>query len=170
MVATGLIYWVTKKPEGHTHWVERVNLGVFIGLPIAIAAYFWANRLLPAEWVNRAHWEAHTLFIIWFLALLHPVIFHKWSSTKLWQQQLTAACLTFALIPVIDALTTNIHLGEVIRHGDQVLTGFNLTLLITAAIFGYGAYKAKARDTVKAQSNIDREQENFPNTHQESHL
>lgn len=34
--------------------VDVLNLGTIIGLPIGIAAYFWANRLLPVtigDWV-----------------------------------------------------------------------------------------------------------------------
>src|SRR5690606_33976884 len=63
MIATGLVLWVVKRlperrklgrtPFGH-RLVEVLNIGTVAGLPLAIAGYFWANRLLPAELAQRS--------------------------------------------------------------------------------------------------------------------
>ncbi|MBK1674914.1 hypothetical protein CKO35_16800 [Ectothiorhodospira shaposhnikovii] len=75
MIATGLMLWTVKrrqraeKARGGSHiglrLVERLNIGIVIGLPVAIAAYFWANRLLPVGFSARAEWEVHAMFLLW---------------------------------------------------------------------------------------------------------
>jgi hypothetical protein len=45
--------------------VEILNIATIAGLPIGIAAYFWANRLLPFAMLDRAEWEIHVLFFTW---------------------------------------------------------------------------------------------------------
>ncbi|MEY6434123.1 PepSY-associated TM helix domain-containing protein [Thioalkalicoccus limnaeus] len=64
MITTGLVLWAVKRrqriekareaPHLGLRLVEKLNVATIIGLPVAIAAYFWANRLLPLELVNRA--------------------------------------------------------------------------------------------------------------------
>src|SRR5690606_28144296 len=65
MVASGMVLWVVKRlPQrrkqgshlGH-RLVESLNVAGIAGLPLAIAAYFWANRLLPVPMQARAEWE-----------------------------------------------------------------------------------------------------------------
>src|SRR5690606_41485603 len=62
MIATGLTLWIIKRRRRFTdqtripfgHWlVERLNLAAIVGLPIAMAAYFWPNRLLPLAVATR---------------------------------------------------------------------------------------------------------------------
>ncbi|PSD22243.1 hypothetical protein C7E12_22945, partial [Stenotrophomonas maltophilia] len=40
------------------------------GLPIAFAAYFWGNRLLPLQIAERSSAEANVFFYAWGGALL----------------------------------------------------------------------------------------------------
>jgi len=58
MIATGLILWCVKRaPQQQKQGfvsrgyrlVEVTNIAAIIGLPIAVAAYFYANRFIPAE-------------------------------------------------------------------------------------------------------------------------
>jgi hypothetical protein len=80
MIATGLVLWAVKRRQraekarsgihSGLRLVERLNIGAIVGLPVAIGAYFWANRLLPIELAARAQWEAHVLFIVWTLMRL----------------------------------------------------------------------------------------------------
>ena len=145
MVASGTILWATKRKEKHNKsqentraltWVECLNIGTIVGLPIAIAAYFWANRLLPVELETRATWEMHSLFLVWLLALLHPFLLcNKVPAERLWIQQLIFATCAFGFIPVLNALTTNIHLGNSVAHGDWVLAGFDVFMMVMAFAF-----------------------------------
>lgn len=153
MIGTGLVLWTVKRRNnylgkhggtpgfGH-RLVETLNVGTIVGLPVAVAAYFWANRLLPIEMADRADWEMHCLFAAWgwmfIYAALRPL-------KRSWLESLYIAVAAFGLIPVLNFLTTERHLGVTIPHGDWVLAGFDLTMLGFAAAFAYIAYKLKKR-------------------------
>lgn len=139
MIATGLVLWSSKRRQklradepaaAGLRFVEHFNVGIIVGLPMAVAAYFWANRLLPAAWEARADWEMHVLFITWAMALLHAALR---PLQRAWQEQLWATAALFALLPVINAATTRIHLGRTLPAGDWVLVGFDVMALVTAA-------------------------------------
>lgn len=70
MVASGLLLWTDKRWRGtrRVRIVDRLNAAVIAGLPLAIAAYFWAGRLLPVSMEARAAAEADVLFAAWGLA------------------------------------------------------------------------------------------------------
>ena len=151
MIATGLVLWTTKRrqalkkhelPDAGLRFVERFNVGVVAGLPIAIAAYFWANRLIPAQMPGRDAWEMHTLFIVWALALLHGALRRM---ERAWLEQLALAAALFALLPLLNALTTDVHLARTLAAGDWVRAGFDLAMLPLAAIFAWAWHKVRAR-------------------------
>lgn len=146
MIASGALYWLKKRtasrPEAYVN-VERFYATVILGLPLAVAIYFWSNRLLPATLQERAAWEMHSLFIAWLLTGLFV-----WSQARanLWRALLALNALGWGALPVINALTSDRHLGESLAVGDWVLAGFDLTALALAAVFslmaGYG-YRAE---------------------------
>lgn len=118
MVATGLLLWARKHRQqdeararkagrpGHvtfgTRLVENLNVGAVTGLPIAAAAYLWANRLLPVELAGRANWEINVFFTIWAACAIHPWLR---APRRAWLEQLALAVLAFALVPGLDLLT-----------------------------------------------------------------
>ncbi|MGE8613245.1 MAG: PepSY domain-containing protein [Achromobacter veterisilvae] len=89
VIGTGLVLWTVKRRQQHRtrsadagsfttranalglRLVEGPNAGTLVGLPIGLAAYFWANRLLPLALHERAEWEVHSLFLVWDWALLY---------------------------------------------------------------------------------------------------
>lgn len=149
MIASGLILWTVKRREKYERrddapaglWlVERLNAGVIIGLPVGIAAYFWANRLLPVTMIDRADWEVHCLFLTWGWLLLYALLR---SIDKAWVEMLWLATLAFGLIPLLNWLTTDKHLGMTVPHRDWVLAGIDLTMLVLAVVFGAIAWKIR---------------------------
>ena len=106
--------------------VERLNVGTVVGLPVAVAAYFWANRLLPLDLPERAAWEAHLLFIAWALMLAHAGLR---PIGRAWREQLWLAAGAFGLLPLVNALTTDRHLLRSLPTGDWVFAGFELVML-----------------------------------------
>ena len=106
--------------------VEGLNLGTIIGLPIAIAAYFWANRLIPVGIEDRAAWEAHAMFLVWALMLLHAFLR---PGRRGWAEQLGITAAVFGLLPLLNLLTTDKHLGITLPAGVWELAGFDLTVL-----------------------------------------
>lgn len=140
IVATGLVLWTVKRrikaARGGGAWgpghrfVERLNIGAIAGLPVAIGAYFWMNRLLPADMTQRAEWEMHGLFITWALMFLHGGVR---PSLRGWVEQLALGAAVFALLPVLNALTTARHLGVTLPAGVWAIAGVDLMFLAFAA-------------------------------------
>lgn len=154
MIGTGLVLWTVKRRRHHLsegreaeeHFgmrlVEALNVATIAGLPLAMAAFFWANRLLPLAMANRADWEFNCLFAVWlaglFYALGRPL-------RRAWIELLWAASAAFALIPLLNALTTDRHLGKSLPQGDWVIAGFDLTMLALGSAFAFVAVKVTRR-------------------------
>nr|WP_312989942.1 PepSY-associated TM helix domain-containing protein [Comamonas koreensis] len=158
MIGTGLVLWTVKRRKYHlgsgregaeifgVRLVENLNVATIAGLPLAVAGYFWANRLLPLDMADRSAWELHSLFALWlgtlFFALARPL-------ARAWIELLWATCAAYALVPVVNALTTDRHLGrslpEALNGGDWVFAGFDLTMLGLALVFAIMARKVQRR-------------------------
>ncbi|MDH4990670.1 PepSY-associated TM helix domain-containing protein [Aquamicrobium lusatiense] len=154
VIATGLVLWTVKRRTKHAkitagasrfdayglRLVEILNAGTIVGLPMAIAAFFLANRLLPVQMVDRAEWEFHALFLTWgwalFYASLRPL-------KRAWLELLWMTTTAFAAVPVVNALTTDRHLGVTLPHGDWALAGFDLVMLAFAGGFALMAVKVR---------------------------
>lgn len=142
MAATGMVLWVVKRlperrklgypPRGH-RLVEVLNIGSIAGLSVATAAYFWCNRLIPAELAGRGDWEIRGFFAVWLLCLLHPLLR---TSRAAWREQMAMAAILFALLPVLNPLTGGASIVQSIGHGQWSIAGFDLMMLALAAIHG----------------------------------
>lgn len=151
MIATGMVLWVVKRREKHARhgdasWgvemVARLNVAVVAGLPVALAAFFWANRLLPVGMHERAEWELHCLFATWGWLTLYCL----WRpEKKAWVEVFGLASAAFGLIPLLNALTTDRHLGVTIPVGDWGLAGFDLSMLAFGLLFGVLAWRLACR-------------------------
>ena len=118
--------------------VEVLNIASMSGLMIAVAAFFWANRLLPVEMAGRSAWEVNSFFLVWGLSLLHAVVRRGRAA---WVEQLALAALMFAALPLLNALTTPYHLGFTLTQGDWAMAGFDLTCLGSGLFFAWAAWK-----------------------------
>jgi len=158
MIASGLILWTTKRrpkqmkklngPDFGYRLVEQLNIGTIVGLPIAIAMYFYANRLLPIELSNRVNWEANVMFISWAILLLYPAFR---PATKAWREQLQLAALVYMALPLVNILTTDKHIINSVLQQDWLLVAFDLSLFIIGACFAFSAYKYKTLTLDKKQ-------------------
>nr|WP_315249374.1 PepSY-associated TM helix domain-containing protein [uncultured Duganella sp.] len=102
MVATGLVLWSVKrqqKPDVGLRLVQTGNVACIAGLPIAVAAFLLANRLLPDYLPDRAAWEVHCFFLCWALAALWAI------RRPAWRELWLAAGLLWTLLPLTDAWT-----------------------------------------------------------------
>lgn len=162
MIATGSILWVAKRRKkayrpDYPHkkgvvLVESLNVGTVVGLPAAVAVYFWANRLIPAEMPGRADWEMHALFIAWGLLFVHAVI-RRAQRHKVWIEQLWIAAASYALLPLLNVFTSSRHLGVSLVQGDWIMAGFDLTVLVIGLACGFAAYRAqRSADSSKTGS------------------
>jgi hypothetical protein len=154
MIGTGLVLWSTKRkarlkttdrPHVGIAVVDVLNLGTVVGLPIGIAAYFWANRLLPVDMPGRAAWEVHVMFLAWGLTFLYAIVrpLHRG-----WIDLCRIAAAACVLLPLLNALTTGRHLGVSIPSGDWIFVGFDLCAFAVGLFFAFIARKLdRARRT-----------------------
>lgn len=147
MVATGCLLWAAKHRQqavklGRTGFglrlVEVLNIATIAGLPLAMAAYFAANRLLPPGLPDRAAWEVHSFFLAWGACLPHALLR---PGRRAWAEQFAAGALAFASLPLLNLALTQRHLGATLAAGDWVRAGFDLGLLAVAALLGLLAWR-----------------------------
>jgi uncharacterized iron-regulated membrane protein len=152
MVATGLLLWAVKERPKHAkagrtgfglRLVDGLNIGAIGGLPLAMAVYFWANRLIETGIDQRPDAEIRWFFTAWGIAamagLLKP-------GRPMWRIQLALGGLAFALLPLLNGLTGGAHLGTTIARGVWPVAGFDLVALVLGAFLLYCShYLGKAR-------------------------
>ncbi|MDO4724629.1 MAG: PepSY-associated TM helix domain-containing protein [Comamonadaceae bacterium] len=147
MVGSGLVLWtVTRRarlaapaqPHLGFALVERLNIAAIAGLSVAMAGFFWLNRLLPLGLAQRAQWEIHGFFILWALALLYACLR---PAKRAWVELLALAAALLALLPPLSALSTERHLLRSLMQGDWVFAGFELALLAFAALHAQLAWR-----------------------------
>ncbi|CAL4869275.1 hypothetical protein MMA231_03566 (plasmid) [Asticcacaulis sp. MM231] len=147
MIATGLVLWTSKRrlklpdparPHFGFKLVEKLNIGFIAGFPTGIAVYFLANRLLPLGMTARADWEIHSLFIAWVAVLV-------WAfarpTKRGWVEAMSACAGLFALVPVVNAITTPRGLIHSLFSGDILFLSFDVLMLLTAAAYALAAWK-----------------------------
>lgn len=149
MIASGLILWVVKripdvqklgyKSFGH-RVVEVLNITAITGLPIACAAYFFANRVIPAQLAERSPLEINVFFIVWLLCLIHAAVR---AHRPAWLEQLALAAAMFLFIPILNLVTGGQALWMSIYHGQWMIASFDLVCIILGLIFIYSYYKLK---------------------------
>ncbi len=158
MVATGLVLWIAKRRQKarpgdareafSLRLVDGLNAGTIAGVVFGVAAVFLANRLLAADMPGRQVWEVRAFFIAWGLSLVYAFLFQR----RKWQDLLAVAAAALALVPVVNALTTDRHLGVSLPQGDWVMAGFDLTCLTSALFFAWMAQKAARARKAPARS------------------
>lgn len=149
MVASGLILWSVKRrarqlkqarPDRGFMLVERLNAGSLVGLPIGIAVYFGANRLLPLAMADRADWELHLLFISWLAVLL----FASWRPIRrCWIELCGLAALSYLALPLLNGLTTSKHLLWSLSEQDWAMAAIDLTFLVSGLLFALAALQIR---------------------------
>lgn len=149
MIATGLILWCVKRApqqqkQGYKSFgyrlVEVTNIAAIIGLPIACAAYFYANRFIPADMDMRLNWEIRSFFIVWLLTLLYAMIR---THHQAWLELLLLATAAFALLPIVNFMTGGQAIWNTIMHGQWVITSFDLAMWVLAILFWFSFKKVK---------------------------
>jgi uncharacterized iron-regulated membrane protein len=149
MIGTGLVIWLGKRQLKHAksgvmpfelRLVEVLNIASMSGLVIAVAVFFWANRLLPVALAERADWEVNSFFIAWGLSVLHALVRRGRAA---WVEQLALAAVLFCAVPLLNGLTTPYNVGVSLRQGDWAMAGFDLTCLGSGLFLAWAAWKMR---------------------------
>jgi uncharacterized iron-regulated membrane protein len=151
MIATGLVLWTIKRQkslEGRStgvgyRIVEILNVATVAGLLVAIAAFFWANRLLPIALSERSLWEIRCFFIVWGLCLAYS--FFRRCSIRAWRDQLYGSAFLLGFLPLLNGLTTNSHLLMTVPRGQWAMASVDLTGLAVGALLGLTARRVGDR-------------------------
>ncbi|MFC4256803.1 PepSY-associated TM helix domain-containing protein [Croceibacterium xixiisoli] len=99
LIATGLLLWTVKRgPESGKGLVAALNLATIAGLPMAIAAYFAANRLLPVDLTERGEWEIRILFLSWAACLGWALMHNRWAS---WAGMMLGAAFLLGIATIL---------------------------------------------------------------------
>jgi uncharacterized iron-regulated membrane protein len=139
MVASGVVLWAVKERQKYAkvlaaggrvgvgvRLVDGLNIGAIAGIPIAIAAYFWGNRLLPVPMPDRVANEIMMFFIGWSVSLAAGLI---WPTRRMWIWQMGLAAAMWMALPVLNAFTSPSHLFANAMAGRWALVGFDLIVL-----------------------------------------
>lgn len=151
MIATGLVLWTTKRQRTQAgrssqtgyRIVEILNVATVAGLPVGVAAFFWANRLLPMALTERSLWEIRCFFIVWGLCLI-PSLLSR-GSIKAWRDQLYGSACLLGFLPLLNGLTTNSHLLTTVPKAQWAIAGVDLTRLTVGALLGWTARRVGER-------------------------
>ena len=127
--------------------MEVLNIASMSGLMLAVAAFFWANRLLPVDMAGRADWEVNGFFIVWGLSVLHAMARRGRAA---WVDQLALAALLFCAVPLLNAMTTPYHLAVTLAQGDWAMAGFELTCLGSGVFLAWAAWKMQRSGHVRS--------------------
>ena len=164
MIGTGLVIWLGKRQLKHVksavmpfelRLVEVLNIASMSGLLLAVAAFFWANRLLPVDMAGRADWEVNGFFIVWGLSVLHAMARRGRAA---WVDQLALAALLFCAVPLLNAMTTPYHLAVTLAQGDWAMAGFELTCLGSGVFLAWAAWKMQRSAHVRSVTRTPRGQ------------
>lgn len=147
MVGTGLVMWTVKRrqklpdpdrPYFGFRLVERLNIAAIAGLSVAMTAFLWGNRLLPVDLAARGSREIDLFFAVWAGTLLYAL---ARPARKAWIELLWLAAALLALLPGLNALTTQRPFWHSVATGDWVYAGFDLMMWALAALHAVLAWR-----------------------------
>jgi len=148
MVGTGLVMWTVKRrqrlpdpsrPYFGFRLVERLNIAAIAGLSVAMTAYLWGNRLLPTDLQARAAAEIDLFFLVWAATLLYAAVR---PAKRAWIELLWLAAALLALLPLLNAFTTDRPLWRSVAAGDWIFAGLELMCWALAALHAMLALRA----------------------------
>ncbi|WP_407713751.1 PepSY-associated TM helix domain-containing protein [Comamonas testosteroni] len=141
MVGTGLVMWpIKRRPKLHDQKysdlgfriVERLNIVAIAGLPLAMAAMLWSNRLLPVTLENRSAWEIRVFFITWLFSLLYAFLRPVKQG---WLEQLGLVSCALGILPFISWLTTDRPIWQSIASHSWTFLAVELMFWCFSIIF-----------------------------------
>ena len=106
MIASGLLLWSLKrqlqKKTDQFHFgyylVNRLNITMIIGLPIAMLGYLYTNRFTTVQ-ANTANYEIYTFFSLWLLSFIIALLIKQ---QYLWKTLLKILILMAFLLPILN--------------------------------------------------------------------
>ncbi|GHT92784.1 iron-regulated membrane protein [Betaproteobacteria bacterium] len=136
MIATGLAMWSAARGKDRAadgripfgqRLVEVLNVAGVAGLMIALGAYLWASRLIPADMPHRNDWEIRVFFYSWLLTFGYALVRRHKAA---WVGELGCAGALIVLLPVLNACSGGRSLFASVGSGQWLLASFDLCALV----------------------------------------
>ena len=109
-----------------------------LGLPLGAAAFFYANRILPADFATRSAWEVHSFFIA--LGAMGVWAFFG-RSRRDWQIALVLIGTLYCALPILNALTSPSHFIDNIQSQQWALVGFDVLAVLIGVVMLFASTK-----------------------------
>jgi uncharacterized iron-regulated membrane protein len=136
---SGNLLWIEARRKrrsdqqpGKTRFVARLTICVCLGSMIGISGLFLANKLLPAELLQRDVWEVRSYYALFFAAMLWA--FARPPARAAYELLMACALLT-AAIPVANALFTGNGMGASWTQGQWNVFGVDAVALLLALAY-----------------------------------
>jgi len=149
MIASGTILFSVKRRNKNEmefglatarvyRWIEALNVASVAGICVACIGYFYANRLIDADFASRSSWEIRAFFITWLLTLLHAMLR---PPARAWVEQLAlAACMCLAL-PLLNVITTGEYFLPYLLRSDWQGFSVEMVAMTFGVALAYAAHK-----------------------------
>lgn len=143
VIATGLATRTVRRRRGRANRSEPVLSGLadgavagaVAGLLVAVASFFWINRLLPTFVPQRADWEIRLFFCVWAACVLYGPL--RRDTVLAWRDQMGAAAILLALLPALNLMTTRSHVLTTVPNGQWGLAAIDLTALVVGILLAW---------------------------------
>lgn len=140
MVGTGLLVFTAKREtkRGAPAWlrlVHAVNVAAVAGLCLACAAFFWAERLTPADLPDRAGVAVQAFFWSWLASLAYAALR---PPALAWREVFAATALLCFLAPLLGG-----HFWLHLTTGDIGRLSFDAAFWAFGVLFGWLAIRVK---------------------------
>lgn len=166
MIASGLLLWSLKRQiqnksdQFHVGYylVDRLNIAAFVGLPIAMLGYLFANRLVQLT-ATMPNYEIYTFFSVWGLSFIIALFTPK---QYLWKSQICIFGLMALLLPVYNLIYLVRHQFITDLHSYWFFLRVDLVLLACAlfAMFIFiNIQPIQARSVQKIKTKLAKQQE-----------
>lgn len=148
LIASGLVLWTVSRrrkladparPDFGFRLVEVMNVAAVMGSVLAIAGFFWASRLLPADLAGRPAWEGRIFLMTLAATLLYALVRPQ---RRAWAETAWLAAVLFAGVPLMSALTGGRSLPGSVAQGDWAMITFDLAMLALGGAFAFMARTA----------------------------
>lgn len=141
MIGSGLLLWSLKRQLqrkqssfhfGH-YLVNRLNIAILLGLPVAMLSYLYANRLIQIP-NGSPNYEIYSFFTVWglsfIIALCTP---QRW----LWKSQLKVLIIIGISLPILNLyqLLTHQHIQNVSDYWKFLRVDLFILAVVIFAIF-----------------------------------
>lgn len=150
MIASGLVLWERmRERQGNSSRFLRgataVTTTVIVGLPLAVAAFFWSNRLLAVDLPQRDVWEMLTFFFVWGGCFVHAWA-RPWPLAR--GEQLLTLGTALGLLPLLNGMTGGAALPDALWNGPWQIAGIDCAVLL----LGVGFLSAGVRERRRART------------------